>query len=219
VRLTAWTNYEAPYLVTTGSLVPTLSPGTTFPNLQGTYPPGVAPYTNIIIDVYQLDPEGWADGIAFAGADWGSAFQANALTDGSTYTNGFAQANKYIGSFTMPDNSGTININLPAAAYAGLGQVTITANYSADAPGTHNGRVQTSNFSNPITLGAPIMITSISSQGTTLTIQWAGGRGPFNLQRKSPITGAWVNVQTSLAGPSTTYTEAGAQAYYRISGS
>jgi len=34
----------------------------------------------------------------------------------------------------------------------GTGAVTVTANYSADPPKTRNGRIHTSNFSNPITL-------------------------------------------------------------------
>ena len=33
-----------------------------YPRLKGAFAPGIAPYTNIIIDVYQPDPEGWANG-------------------------------------------------------------------------------------------------------------------------------------------------------------
>jgi len=118
--------------------------------VTGTYPPGVAPYTTIVLDVYQADPEGWADGIAFAGADYAtSGGMPNELTDGTTYTNGFAQGKKYIGSFVMPNNSGNFSISLPPTADLGIGGVTVVANYSADPPGTHNGRVHSSNFSNP----------------------------------------------------------------------
>lgn len=48
----------------------------------------------------------------------------------------------------MP-NTGSFNITLPDDADLGSGAVTVTANYSADPPGTHNGRVHTGNFSNP----------------------------------------------------------------------
>jgi hypothetical protein len=134
---------------TNGSLVPVLSTTNVFPHLIGTYPPGIAPYTTVILDVYQADMEGWADGVAFAGANFATYAVPNELTDGATYTNGFAQGMKYIGSYVMPDNSGNFSISLPATVDLGVGAVSVTANYSADPAGTHNGRVHTSNFSNP----------------------------------------------------------------------
>jgi hypothetical protein len=85
-RLDNFTNYEAAYMSTNGDIIPGLdSTNSIFPNLVGTFPPGIAPYTNVIIDVYQLDQEGWNNGKQFVLAE---------LTDNSTYTNGFPQGSK-----------------------------------------------------------------------------------------------------------------------------
>src|SRR5205823_4244074 len=46
---------------------------------------------------------------------------------------------------------GKFSLNL-SGLDLGTGAVTVTANYSADPPKTRNGRIHTSNFSNPITL-------------------------------------------------------------------
>ncbi|MGO8927672.1 MAG: hypothetical protein ACLQU3_12365 [Limisphaerales bacterium] len=136
--------YMSPFVDTSTASLPSdliaqLSATNIFPHLQGTFPPGIGVWTNIIIDVYQLDPEGWTNGQEFALTE---------LTDYATYTNGFPQGKKYIGSFPVP-NTGSFNITLSDDVDLGSGAVTVTANYSADPPGTHNGRVHTGNFSNP----------------------------------------------------------------------
>jgi len=79
------------------------------------------------------------------------------ITPDGSFTNGFAQGRKYLGSFVDngPKDSnpaiGQFNLDL-SGLDLGPGSVTVTANYSADPPGTHNGRTHTSNFSNPIGL-------------------------------------------------------------------
>jgi len=52
-RLDSFTNYAAPFMSTNADIIPILSTNSTFPRLTGTCAVGVAPYTNIIIDVYQ----------------------------------------------------------------------------------------------------------------------------------------------------------------------
>src|SRR5256884_7202513 len=147
-RLNNFTNYEAAYMSTNADIIPVLSTSNIWPRLTGTCAVGVAPYTNIIIDVYQLDPEGWANGMTFG-------LQELIARDGTT--NGFPQGRKYLGSFVDngPQDSdpavGKFSLDL-SGFDLGPGQVTVTANYSSDAPGTHNGRVHTSNFSNPVGL-------------------------------------------------------------------
>ena len=84
--LTAFTNYEAPYMITSGSIIPVVNTNNTFPNLSGTFSPGVAPYTNIILDVYQLDPEGWANGKLFA--------EPELINSVTQTTNGFPQGQR-----------------------------------------------------------------------------------------------------------------------------
>ena len=148
-RLTGFTNYSAPFMDTNADIIPILSSNSIFPRLTGTCALPVAPYTNVIIDVYQLDPEGWANGKLFG-------LQELITPDGS-FTNGFAQGRKYLGSFVDngPKDSnpaiGQFNLDL-SGLDLGPGFVTVTANYSADPPGTHSARTHTSNFSNPIGL-------------------------------------------------------------------
>ncbi len=141
-RLEKYTNQVATFMSTAGdynTYAPVLATTNVYPTLSGTFAVGIAPYTTVSIDVYELDPEGWANGKALAGAqNWPE------LTDGATYTNGFPQGKKYLGTFNVP-NTGSFSITLPA--YVGV--VTATANYSADPAGTHNGRTATGNFSNP----------------------------------------------------------------------
>jgi hypothetical protein len=136
--LPALANFFSSYLDTTAPIVPVLDgANSVYPNLAGSFAPGIAPYTNVTIDVYQLDPEGWADGQAFALAELSG--------------NGFPQGRKYIGSFPVA-NTGSFNITLPGQADVGNGQVTVTANYSQDPAGTALGRTATSDFAMPIYL-------------------------------------------------------------------
>ena len=52
----------------TNSIIPSLDPTSVYPHLKGTFAVGTNGYTTIIVDVYQLDQEGWANGKAMAGA-------------------------------------------------------------------------------------------------------------------------------------------------------
>ena len=113
---------------------------------------------------------------------------------------------------------GSFNFNSASLGLASGTDITVTANYSADPPGTHNGRTHTSNFSNPTTLRVPLTIASVSRSGATLTISWSGGTAPYTLQKKSPISGVWNNVTTGIAGSSTTDTITGTENYYRVLG-
>jgi len=197
-RLGGFTNYEAPYMSTNVALIPGLeSTNSIYPRLVGTFPPGVDPYTNVTIDVYQLDQEGWKNGIAFAAME---------LTDHATYTNGFPQGSKYLGSFAVP-NTGNFNIDI-SGLDLGLGWVTVAANYSADPSGTHNGRTQTSNFSDPITVspgGAASVGLSYIVPDTAMWYNKAGNfvtNGPVKLAEVEPTLGNW-EPYTSVMGDST----------------
>jgi hypothetical protein len=214
--------YETPFMnVSTATvyndLLPKLSASSTAIDIIGTCPStNGGAFSNIFVDVYVLDPEGWTNGQALALSE---------LTDGLTYTNGFPQGKTYLGTFV--DNGpldrdpavGSFNFKANALGLAPGTQITITANYSADPAGTAHGRTQTSNFSNPTTLRAPIQITSVTRTGSNVTITWTGGTAPYTLQRRSPLTGTWSTVQTSLPGLSTTYSDASpTQAYYQVLG-
>ncbi len=147
-RLIGFNSYCAPFMDVSVTNLPALDPtNSIYPKLKGTFPPGVWPFTNIIVDVYQLDPEGWTNGIML------SLFE---LTDSISYTNGFPQGKKFLGSFPVANN-GLLDINLTGLDL-GPGYVTVAVNYSADPMGTHLGRTHTGNFANPVTVipaGAP----------------------------------------------------------------
>jgi hypothetical protein len=215
-RLTSFTNYYAPYMSTNGGLIPALSPSSTVADLIGTCAStNGGAYSNIIVDVYLLDPEGWENG---------KKFLLGELTDNATYTNGFAQGKTYLGSFV--DNGprdrdpavGGFNFNSASLGLSPGTQITVTANYSQDPPGTTRSRTHTSNFSNPTALRPPLTIVSINRSGATLTINWTGGSAPYTLQKRSPITGVWGNVATGITGTSTTDTISGLESYYRVLG-
>ena len=180
-RLTSFANYETPYMDTSGDLIPSLDQtNSVFPHLKGKFPVGTNSYTNIIIDVYQLDQEGWNNGKLFAFEE---------LSDFSTYTNGFPQGSKYLASFPVP-NTGSFDVNL-SGLDLGAGLVTVTANYSADPPGTHRGRTQTSNFSNPILF----LIMNASKSGTNVVISWPAAAGLFTVQSTTTLAaGSWSDM-------------------------
>ncbi len=149
-QLNNFTNYSAPYIDTTltNGIIPQLSTNSTQEHLIGSCGLGVPPYTNITIDVYLADPEGWTNGQAFVYYE---------LMDPITFAfNGFPQGRTFIASFQ--DNGpldrdprpGFFDLNL-SSYNLGSAFVTVAANYSADPPGTHNGRVQTSEFAVPVT--------------------------------------------------------------------
>jgi hypothetical protein len=214
--LTPFTNYSAPFMSTAASIIPSLSTSSTSRDIIGTCAStNGGAYSNIFIDVYVLDPESWINGALFDEYD---------LTPNFTSTNGFAQGKTYLGTFV--DNGpldrdpavGSFNLNAAALGLAPGTQITVTANYSADPLGTHNGRTQTSNFSDPVILQQPFMITSVTRSGSNVTITWAGGKAPFTLQKRSAIIGTWGNVQTGINTSSAIDSDSSGQAYYRVQG-
>jgi hypothetical protein len=212
-RLSAFTSYEAPYMSTDGDVIPVLSSSSAFPRLLGTCAPGVEPYTNIIIDVYQLDDQGWNNG---------KLFDLDELLT-SEGVNGFPQGRKNLGSFVEngPSDSdpvvGSFNLDISALDVS-AGPVTVTANYSADPPGTHNGRTHTSNFSNPITLdqggGAPTL--EISRSGNSLTISWPASVTDFTLETADNLPASGWTLVDGVVNNSVTVTIGAANKFYRL---
>jgi hypothetical protein len=192
------------------SLYPVISPSSTTARLIGTAPANNATYPYLIIDVYRPDPEGLVNGL---------------VVPDPFLTNGWVHGKTYLGSFT--DNSsadrdpavGSFAFNTCSLGLTNGALITISANYSKDPPGTHNARVLTSLFSNPVNVSAGVVITSVSRSGSTFTINWCGGVGPYTLQRRLLISDAWTDIQTGIVGTSTTDTISGTSAFYRIKGS
>jgi hypothetical protein len=188
--LMAFTGYCAPYME--GSqLIPILNTNCSQARIQGTCASGVSPYTNIIIDLYLADRESWTNGQTFEypelkyqdsmGNDNYHGFAVGGLWLASFVDNGPADADPVIGAFDFPISA----LNLPAEAL-----VTVSANYSADPPGTHNGRMHTSNFSLPVSLLPTLTLAAWQSAGK-MFLSWPTNAGTFAIQTstnlKSPL--------------------------------
>jgi hypothetical protein len=182
LQLVALTNYFAPF-IETNQIIPEISTNSNQSLLRGTCALGVAPYTNIIIDVYAADEEGWTNGQKFSLLEL--AYTDPITMDTKYY--GFPQGKTYLGSFV---DNGPKDLNPAAGQFTldisslGIGTstlVTLAASYSADPPGTHNGRTHTSEFANPLTLvSAPRL--RIARSGTNVVISWATNAGTFTIQ-------------------------------------
>src|ERR1044071_9400776 len=216
-RLINFTNYMGKFMSTNGDIIPVIASNSTAADLIGQCAStNGSVYSNIFIDVYVADLEGWTNGQEQA------LFE---LTDNATYTNGFAQGRTYLGTFV--DNGpldrdpavGRFNFNAYSLGLTAGTPITVTANYSQDPAGTTHGRTHTSNFSTPVNLKAALQITSISRSGNTVTINWTGGTSPYTLQKATVVTGPWNNVQTGITGTSTTDPGASSsEAFYRVLG-
>ena len=194
-QLFAFTNNFAPYVWTTNEIIPALSSSSTQARLTGSCALGKDPYTNIIIDVYIADEEGWTNGQAFQ-------FFELAYTNsaGDTLYYGFAQGRTYLGSFT--DNGpedrdpapGQFDFDISSLSIAVSELVTVAANYSADAAGTHNGRTHTSDFAMPIhLLPAPRM--SVARVGANIVISWPTNSGLLTIQSTTTLARAnWTSL-------------------------
>ena len=176
-RLKGFTNYFAPYLLTNGPIIPALFASSTQARLRGSFAPGKPPYTNIIIDFYLADNEGWTNGQVFQ-------FQELAYTNqaGDTLYYGFAQGRTYLGSFVdngpedLDPSSNQFDFDISSLNIPVSNLVTIAANYSADLPGTHNGRTQTSDFAMPINL-LPAPRLFISRLADNVLLSWPTNSG------------------------------------------
>lgn len=181
--------FSAPYF-------PVIATKSTSALLQGTVPLGVAPFTNIVVDVYIADDEAWTNGEKFQ-------FEELAYTDPATSQTdfyGFAEGKTWLGAFNVnsAQNLSSIpyqfafdisELNIPANAL-----VTITASYTSNAIGTHNPVMHTSPFSLPVTL--PVVPRLFFTQsGTNLSLSWPTNAGLFTIQATPALNpAAWSDL-------------------------
>jgi len=187
VRLPGFTNYYANFLWTTNAIIPGLSPTSTQARLRGACAPGKGSYTNLIIDVYLADNEGWTNGQLFQ-------FSELAYTNsiGTTQYYGFAQGRVYLGSFLdngpqdLDPTPGRFDFDISSLSIPVSELVTVTANYSADPPGMHNGRTHTSNFAMPIKL-LPAPRIRIANASGNINVWWPTNSGVLTFQITSTL--------------------------------
>jgi len=186
-RFNGFTNYFASYLWPTNPIIPALSRSSTEARLRGSCAHGKNPYTNIVIDIYLADQEGWTNGQLFELPELGYT-----NSTGGTQYFGFAQGRLYLGSFL--DNGpqdldpvpGQFEFDIGAFNIPVNTLITVTANYSSDPPGTHNGRTQTSDFAMPISL-LPAPRLAISKLMDNIIISWPTNSGILTFQFTSTL--------------------------------
>src|SRR5262249_39725307 len=119
---------------------------------------------------------------------------------GDTQYYGFAQGRTYLGSFV--DNGpedldpvpGEFEFDISSLSISVSDLVTISANYSADPIGAHNGRTHTSDFAMPIhLLPAPRM--NVARVGNDVVISWPTNSGFLTIQSATTLAPAdWISL-------------------------
>ncbi|MBN2505242.1 MAG: hypothetical protein JXQ71_00970 [Verrucomicrobia bacterium] len=195
------------------NFVTVLDPSSSTRRLRGTFPLGIDPRTNVIVDVYVANEEGLVNGAKFQTLTnilpvWAQGettlaynFEADAAAD----------LNPLPGAFIFDISP----YNIPAGT-----KVTVTASYAqAGELGKYMAAMHTSRFSLPVTLNAAssISITSIVDNGDgTGTITWTGGDTPYVVEESTDLgSGVWTPVAL-VDTPTITGPIGQAAAFYRI---
>ncbi|MEI2723696.1 MAG: hypothetical protein V9H26_09170 [Verrucomicrobiota bacterium] len=194
------------------NFVTVVAPGSSTRRLKGTFPLGIAPYTNVIVDVYVANEEGLINGAKFqtltnilpVWAQGESVLAYNLEADTA------ADLDPATGAF----NFNIAPYNIPAGT-----KVTVTASYAkAGQVGTYMAEMHTTRFSLPVSLAASsaITITSIVNNGNgTVTLNWTGGEAPYIVEQCTDLAAAnWSPIETTV-GPTATVA-IGSQAFFRV---
>lgn len=206
------TNYYTRVMadINNGAL-PALSTNSTVARLLGTAPLPSAGYPVVMVDLYIADPEGITNGIAQAIPELPDGFVQGRTYLGSFVVDGPADLNPAAGAFEF--NIASLNVPLNT-------QLTVTANYQAT--GGPTAPTITSLFALPVAAKAvsvPITIGSTTNNGASLTLNWSGGNPPYQVQRRSTLSGgSWVNEGATTPGTNATVTITGIEGYFRVQG-
>jgi hypothetical protein len=203
---------------------PTLSTNSTSALLKGTVPPGVSLFTNIVIDVYLADDEAWTNGQKFQ-------FSELAYTDPQTSQTeyyGFTEGKTWLASFNLNGSAnhdptpGEFAFDISSLPIPANALVTVTASYSADAPGAHNAVMHTSPFALPVMLQV-VPRLSIAGISTNLFLTWPTNAGLFTIQTTATLNPPdWTDLtpQPALQTVGTNYlaeiSSGGKAAFFRL---
>lgn len=204
----AYAQYYEPMLTDASQPLPVL---TAYANgeISGTVPsPKNDPFFNHVIDIYVADPDSIAPDRAMPGTliFSGSDQQADVDLDGATDAFRFA---------------------LPAGSVPGGSKLVATVTYVADdgVPGNPvllaaHGFAATGPVSLPLQVagGAPITGVVASLDGANVKITITGGTAPFQLQKRTTLTGTWVNEGAAFSGQTTTVPASGDAGFFRVIG-
>ena len=71
----------------------------------------------------------------------------------------------------------------------------------------------------PTAVSVPIRIQSVVRNGNNLTLAWSGGNGPYQVQRRTTLSGGtWANEGTPTIGNSAVVPITGSEGYFRVLG-
>lgn len=175
--------------------IPALSGGSTVSSISGTFLPPNNGYNTVVVDLYEVDPEGEVNGAAF-----------NYTSFGGTSGWGFVQGKTYLGSYVVPNPaSGTFTWNSPPGVSSSM-KVTVALTYSTFAQ-----PVITSVTPGP---SSTVTLTWTGDNGGPYQDPGAAG-GPssgFGVQ-SSPTVVPWSPTTTFASGNSATVAAPG---FYRI---
>lgn len=189
---------------TTGDLKPVLNSGSAISVISGTVKEPKPEFPRVELDVYIVDPEGLALGVA---------------VNDPTQPDGFIQGKTYLGTFIVDGpqdmdpapNAYRFDVS-PWGLTAGT-KLTVTANYAPAA----GELALTSLFSVPVAIVSAPQITTISPEGNSLTINWSGGTGPYQLQHRDDFPGTgWTDMGAAISGNSTTITIGTGREFFRV---
>jgi hypothetical protein len=221
--LTNFTNYCGRFMAS-NNVIPVLSTNSNQGRLKGSCALSLPPYTNVLVDLYIADNEGWTNGQKFQIPE---LIYTNAASTSPQYF-GFAQGRIYLGSFVdngpldLDPAPGQFDFDIHKLGLDTNTLLTITASYSADPPGTHNGRTHTSVFAMPTTL-LPAPTLGIVASATNPKLAWPTNSGLFRIQSTSalaPPTWADLDPQPEIMVSGSNYTASitasNTQRFYRL---
>jgi hypothetical protein len=143
------------------------------------------------------------------------------LAKGTTETFSDAALTDFVRSYT---GSKLVTFILAAApGYTSTGQARIASKEALALEGDPQGEVP-GRYAPFLSFNAggaspSLRITSITRNGTQLTLQWSGGSAPFTVQQRASLTaGSWTDVATGVTGTTATVNMVGDRSFFRVRG-
>ena len=142
------------------------------------------------------------------------------LTEGTTETFSDPALTDFVRSYA---GSKLVTLLLAAApGYTSTGQARFASREATALEGETPGEAGRFAPYLRFTAGGPapeLRVSSLVRSGNQLTLQWAGGTGPFAVQQKGALgLGTWTNVVTGVTGTSATVNIEGATGFLRVQG-
>jgi hypothetical protein len=204
----SYATYYAPVLNDPAQPLPVVT-GYTNGVITGTVPtPKNDPFILHVIDIYVADPD--------------SLFPDRAMPGKWIFSGADQQAD-----VDLDLNADAFQFTLPADSVPSGSKLVAVVTYIADDAVAGNpvllavpGFAVTGPVSLPFQVAGGAAITGVvaSLDGANVKITVTGGTAPFQLQKKSTLTGLWVNEGAAFSGQTTTVPASGDAGFFRVIG-